>query len=394
MIYCQKCVYPITAAHLEIADGVCSACKSSDAYGAINPQDWAKRELLFEELVNSLKSNDGTTYDCLIPVSGGKDSFYQTHKMVEKYGLKPLLVTYNGNNYLPEGDFNRDLMRKVFDADHLVFGPSVSALKKLNRLGFKLMGDMNWHNHCGIFTYPIQIATLMKIPMIIWGETFWDISGMFSPDDFVEFSARLRHEHALRGYEWSDLVGKEGLKENDLLWAKYPSDKEIIDAGVRGICIGNYFKWEPYKHTELMVEKYGWKSSETDFQRTYRKISNLDDRYENGVHDLLKFIKFGYGRGSDHASKDIRMGLMSRSEGIDMVRKYDHIVSDDLYHWLNYVDMSEKEFWEIADSFRDPRVWWIENGEWWKDNLWGNSSSYGGVHLTSDQQSKYIREEN
>ena len=81
--------------------------------------------------------------------------------------------------------------------------------------------------------------------MIIWGETFWDISGMFSPDDFVEFSARLRHEHALRGYEWSDLVGKEGLKENDLLWAKYPSDKEIIDAGVRGICIGNYFKWEP-----------------------------------------------------------------------------------------------------------------------------------------------------
>ena len=110
MIYCQKCVYPITAAHLEIADGVCSACKSSDAYGAINPQDWANRELLFEELVKSLKSNDGTKYDCLIPVSGGKDSFYQTHKMVEKYGLKPLLVTYNGNNYLPEGDFNRDLM--------------------------------------------------------------------------------------------------------------------------------------------------------------------------------------------------------------------------------------------------------------------------------------------
>ena len=143
-----------------------------------------------------------------------------------------------------------------------------------------------------------------------------------------------------------------------------------------------------------MVEKYGWKSSEIDFQRTYRKISNLDDRYENGVHDLLKFIKFGYGRGSDHASKDIRMGLMSRSEGIDMVRKYDHIVSDDLYHWLNYVDMSEKEFWEIADSFRDPRVWWIENGEWWKDNLWGNSSSYGVVHLTSEQQSRYIREEN
>jgi hypothetical protein len=120
-------------------------------------------------------------------------------------------------------------------------------------------------------------------------------------------------------------------------------------------------------------------------------MSNLDDRYENGAHDLLKFIKFGYGRATDHASKDIRAGLMSRDVAIEMVRKYDHVVSDDLYYWLDYVDMSENEFWLIADSFRDPRVWWIENGEWAKENIWGSHSAYGPVHLTKEQQKKYMR---
>ena len=381
----------MSAAQLEISDGVCSACRSAETLSLITKDEWDKREESFAKLVKSLANNNGSNYDCLIPVSGGKDSFYQAHLMTEKYNLKPLLVTYHGNNYLPEGDFNRDLMRHAFDADHLVFGPSVSVLKKLNRLGFKVMGDMNWHAHCGIYTYPIQIATMMKIPMVVWGETFWDISGMFSPDDFVEFSARTRHEHALRGYEWYDLVGQEGLVEKDFMWAKYPSDEEILNTGVRGICIGNYFNWDPNSQTEIIKEKYGWKASDREFQRTYRKMSNLDDRYENGAHDLLKFIKFGYGRGSDHASKDIRTGYMTRDEGIEMVRKYDHVVSDDLYYWLEYVQMQEEEFWSIADTFRDPRVWWIENGQWWKDNIWGEASEYGRVHLELSQQEKYKR---
>jgi hypothetical protein len=137
------------------------------------------------------------------------------------------------------------------------------------------------------------------------------------------------------------------------------------------------------------MDKYDWKPAEKPFERTYRTMSNLDDRYENGIHDLMKFIKFGYGRASDHASKDIRTGYMSRKEGIEMVRKYDSVVSSDLYYWLDYVDMSEDEFWSIADSFRDPRVWWIEDGKWYKDNIWGTSESYGNVNLELKDQEKY-----
>jgi N-acetyl sugar amidotransferase len=386
MNYCKKCVYPFATVNLNVDDdGVCSACKSSESFSELDPGFWEHREKKFKKLISRYLKNNESNYDCLIPVSGGKDSFYQTHLMAKEYGLKPLLMTYHGNNFLPEGDFNRELMRHSFDADHIVWGPSVEVLKKLNRLTFKMMGDMNWQNHCGIATSPIQIAVKFKIPLIIWGETNWDISGMYDPDDFVEFSARVRHEHDLRGYEWYDMIKHEGLREKDMLWAKYPSDEDILDVGVRGLYIGNFFQWDPNRQTKLVQEKYGWKAAEKPFERTYRTMSNLDDRYENGIHDLMKFVKFGYGRASDHASKDIRTGYMTREEGIEMVKKYDAVVSSDLYYWLEYVGMSEDEFWNIADTFRDPRIWWIENNEWYKNNIWGGASSYGPVHLSEKQ---------
>jgi N-acetyl sugar amidotransferase len=395
MQYCARCTYPVVAVNLATdEEGICSSCRSFEAFDQLTPEFWADRRELFGRLVEEIRATSVSEYDCVIPVSGGKDSYYQTHIVAKEFGLKPLLVTYHGNNYLPEGDYNRDRMRHVFDADHLILGPSIETLKKLNRLCFRVMGDMNWHAHCGIFTYPIRAAVQHKIPLMIWGEIAWDVSGMFDPDDFVEFSARVRHEHGVRGYEWYDLMNDpvEKLGERDLSWAKYPSDEEILSVGVRGLYIGNFFKWDPNAHTKMMQELYGWKPSERPFDRTYRTGSNLDDRYENGAHDLLKFIKFGYGRATDHSSKDIRTGYMSRDQGIEMVLKYDHVVSSDLYYWLDYVGMSEDEFWAIADTFRDPRVWWIENGEWWKDNIWGTPSSNGPVHLPLEAQEKYKKD--
>jgi N-acetyl sugar amidotransferase len=386
MLYCSRCVYPSFAVNLNMdQDGICSSCRAQEDFEKLTPEFWGQREKRFKRVLDETLSNNISNYDCLIPVSGGKDSYYQTHIITQKYGLKPLLMTYHGNNFLPEGDYNRDRMKAVFDADHIVWGPSVEVLKKLNRLGFRKMGDMNWQNHCGINTAPITVAVAFQIPLIIWGEIGWDVSGMFDPDDFVEFSARVRHEHDLRGYEWNDFIGDpdEVLTEKDFMWAKYPKDSEILKVGARGLYIGNFFKWDANEHFKLVQEIYQWKAAGKPFERTYRTFSNLDDRYENGIHDLMKFVKFGYGRASDHASKDIRSGHMTRDDGIEMVRKYDHVVSSDLGYWLNYVDMSENEFWVIADTFRDPRVWWIEDARWHKDNIWGEPSAYGSVHLSA-----------
>jgi N-acetyl sugar amidotransferase len=358
-------------------DGICSACRVFEEFEKLMPEFWAERKQRFEEVIDRYRNKDQSNYDCIIPVSGGKDSYYIAYTMKTVYHLNPLLVTYHGNNYLPEGQENLNNMRKSFGLDHLVFGPSIQTLIKLNRLCFKKMGDMNWHAHCGIETYPIQVAVKMKIPLIVWGETAWDVSGMHSPDDYVEFSAKSRLEHSMRGYDWYDMIDeKEKIEAKDLLWARYPSDDEIEAVGVRGIYIGNFFKWDPNWHAPKMRSEYGFQLARQPFERTYRMFSNLDDMHENGVHDYLKYIKFGYGRASDHSSKDIRTGYMTREEGVEMVRKYDHVKPRrDLERWLKYVDMTEEEFDRVADTFRDPRVWRKDrNGNWVKDNIWDETS--------------------
>jgi hypothetical protein len=176
-----------------------------------------------------------------------------------------------------------------------------------------------------------------------------------------------------------------------MVWAKYPSDNDLMKIGLRGLFIGNYFKWDPKKHTKLMIDKYKWKPSNKKFERTYRTISNVDDRYENGIHDYMKFVKFGYGRATDHSSKDILTNYMTRKEGIKKVKKHDHILSKDLYHWLDYVNMKEIDFHKTADKFRSNKVWSIKNKKWYKDDIWGGSSSYGNVYLSKTDSKKFER---
>jgi len=232
---------------------------------------------------------------------------------------------------------------------------------------------MNWHAHCGIFTYPVQIAVKHRIPLMIWGEHgFMDLAGMYSHNDRIEMTAKFRLEHAQRGYDWHDMIEEtEGLTPQDLLWARYPSDEELADVGVRGIYLGNYVDWEANTQTEKMVRDWGFEEAEQPFERTYRRMSNLDDMHENGIHDYLKYVKFGYGRGTDHSCKDVRSGHMTRDEAIAMVERYDHVKPRrDLERWLEYVGMTEEEFDAIADTFRDPRVWAKDgSGNWIKDSI-------------------------
>mgnify|MGYP001001606872 CR=1 FL=1 len=393
MKYCSNCVYPASSAVPLAFDehGVCSGCRTANQRGDI---DWNRRKKLFERLIEDYRKPDGSNYDCIIPVSGGKDSYWQIH-VIKSYGLNPLLVTYHGNNYTPTGMKNLLNMREAFGCDHIFFTPSIRVLKVMNRMAQQMMGDMNWHAHSGIFTYPIRVAVQQNVPLMVWGEHgFMDLGGMHSYNDLVEFTYRYRHEHCLRGYEWFDFLAAaekygEQLSKQDLIPWMYPSDEEIERVGVRGIYISNFFRWDANEHGPLMIEKYGFLEAEEPFERTYRKMSNLDDMHENGIHDYMKFIKFGYGRATDHVCKDIRAGQMTREEGVKIIQKMDPIKSKDLYRWIDYVGWTEEKFDYVADTFRDPRVWWIKNNEWWKDNIDGKPSSFGKVHLPENERGRY-----
>jgi len=371
--WCKKCLYPsLSAVPLEFDEhGVCTGCQIGNVREYFPSSEWEHRKELLRGILEKYRCKDGTRYDCVIPVSGGKDSYFQTHIIKHEFGLNPLLVTYNGNNYTEVGWRNVHRMKVAFGVDHVFYSPSVDLLIKLNILGFIIMGDMNWHAHVGITTLPIRVAAQFKVPLLIWGEHgYLDLAGQFSMNDFPEMSYRDRLEHFARGYEWNYFVGLEGITAQDMIPYQYPSDQELFDLDVRGIYIGNYVYWDANEHSKMVIEKYGFEVSDEPFDRTYRRMSNLDDMHENGVHDYLKFIKFGYGRATDHVCKDLRTGKMTREEGIEMIRKYDHVKPQDLYRWLGYTEMTEEEFDRIADTFRDPRVWRRENGEWVKNKLW------------------------
>ena len=374
MTYCTRCCYPIIAATPLTVDagGVCSGCRTHEEQGRV---DWARRRDLFAGLCDEYRSKDGTSYDCLIPVSGGKDSYWQIHLLKKVYGMNPLLVTYNENNETEVGRRNLERMKSAFGCDYFNFTPSVEVLRKMNRIGLRRMGDPDMHCHMGINSIPLQVAVRFGVPLVIWGEHgFMNLGGMHSYKDMVEYTSRYRKEHLLRGYDWADFVGDEDLAERDLLWAKYPDDAEIERVGVRGIFISNYFGWNQNVHAKAMIELYGFEVNPLPFDRTYKRDSNLNNVHDNGVHDYMKYVKFGYGRVTDHVCRDIRNGDMTRSEGIDLIRQYEHVVPGDIVRWLDYVGMTRTEFENIADSFRDPRVW-IKNeyGQWIKDNIWDHN---------------------
>jgi imidazoleglycerol phosphate synthase cyclase subunit len=371
--WCSRCVAPaISATPLEFDEkGVCTACQMADCKKEISKGHWKKRHDQLSVLLDKYRSKDGSNYDCIIAVSGGKDSYFQAHYLKNEMGMNPLLITYNGNNWLPVGWRNMLNMKEVFGLDHILYSPSIDLLKKLNRQGFIVMGDMNWHAHTGISTVPMQAGIQHQIPLVFYGEHgYTELGGQFSLNDFPEVSYRYRLEHFCRSYEWNYFLGLENISSSDMKLFKYPTDQQMMNLDLRGIFLGNYVYWEANEHTQLVVDKYDFEVSNEPFDRTYRTMSNLDDMHENGLHDYLKFIKFGYGRGTDHACKDIRAGKMSREEGIEMVRKYDHVKPSDMKRWSDYTGISEDEFDRIADSFRDPRVWSRENSAWKKQNIW------------------------
>jgi N-acetyl sugar amidotransferase len=372
MQYCARCVYPIIAATPLTVDeeGVCSGCRTHEEQDRI---DWDRRRRMFERLIEEYRSKDRTGYDCVIAVSGGKDSFWQAHLLTKGYGLKALFVCYAENNHTDVGMRNIQRMKECFRGDFLHFTPEVAVLKKLNRLGMVKMGDPNWHTHIGIMTLPIVVAARFGVRLFVYGEHgFMNLGGMHSYADMVEFTRKYRTEHMCRGFDWFDFCEEtEGLTPQDFLWAAYPSDEEIERVGLRGIFIANYFGWRQLDHLQEMIERYGFELYDRPFDRTYRRDSNLNDIHDNGIHDYMKYVKFGYGRATDHACRDIRNGVMTREQGIEMVRRYDHVVPGDIPRWLDYVGWSRAQFDEVADRFRDPRVWARDDrGRWVKDTIW------------------------
>lgn len=384
MDYCKRCVYPANAKPGIIFDdeGVCSGCRLIESRKHV---EWSGREQILIDLLKSYASAQrakGNPYDCIIPVSGGKDSTYQTWLMRVKYGLNPLLVCYNHTFNTPLGLRNLTNLIERMDCNLVRYTTAPGSAIRIAKYMLKMVGDVTWHYHAGIQTWPIRASVQFDIPLIVWGEEgFSELVGMHNQDDFVEFTKKKRQEHSMRGFEPEDLLNEPDcpLTAYDLAPFFYPKDEELERVGARGIYLSNYMPWNGRAQTEFIIDELNFETAQKR-DRTFNLYDKLDDIHANGIHDYLKFLKFGYGRCTDDASTEIRHGRMTREQGIDLVMKHDHVRPRDLNIFLEAAQMSEDEFLSLVEDFRDPSIWKRDSaGTWQMTDCVGNHRNDPGV---------------
>ncbi len=383
MKYCARCMYPENARPtiiMDEEDGICSGCKYHESREKIEIS-WNEREKIFEKMMYEAKKmakERGNLYDCIVPVSGGKDSHFQVYILKEKYLMNPLLVTFNHCFNSESGLRNLENLVEKSGCDLVRLTANPTSVKKISRFMLETIGDLTWHYHAGIMTLPFKVAVEKNIPFIIWGEHgFAELTGLVSLEDFVEFTKWKRREHDMRGFEPEDVISKsEGkIAMEDLYPYIYPSDGEIERVGVRGIYMSNFFYWDAKNQAELMMKEWDFSPVTYRRDRTFNLFAKIDD-HANDVHDYLKFLKFGYGRATDDASIEIRHGRMTREEGIEMVRQYDSAEPSTLQTYLEFLGISKEKFHELVEPGRDSGIWEKVKGEWkMKDSVANHNNS-------------------
>ena len=372
MKYCARCLYPENAKPTIIFDdeGVCSGCRYHESRDHLEIP-WADREEILKQLLadaKDLAKQRGNSHDCIIPVGGGKDSCYQVWLMKEKYGMNPLLVTYNHIFNTPAGNRNLSNLVEKSGCDLIRYTAGPDSVRKISRYMLEAVGDLNWHYHAGIRTLPFQIAVKYNIPLIVWGEHgFGELTGVVTLEDFVEFTKWTRKEHDMRGYEPDDLIGKAGITRNDIAPYIYPSDEEIMKADIRGIFLSNHVFWNAKSHAQAMIDEWDFAPITYERERSFNLHARLED-HANDIHDYLKYLKFGYGRATDDASMEIRHGRMTREEGIEMVKRYDDREPSTLKLYCDFMGISYDEFYKIVEPMRDQSIWDKKSDGSWEVN--------------------------
>lgn len=343
--YCTRCCMPESNEGMQFDEmGICQACQSQEQKIRIN---WVERERELRSLLDRYRAQ-GNDYDCIVPISGGKDSTFQLHVLTKIYGMKVLAVTFSHNWFSDTGRYNLQNAIEKFDVDHVMFTPSRALVNKLARKSLFMIGDSCWHCHSGVGAFPLQIAVKYKIPLLVWGESIADFSGRathrdpvlkFDRDYFTKVSAKVYPEA---------MVG-DGISERDLAPFKLPSVEELEEVGVVGIHLGDYLFWDDERQMEFVRDAYGWR--EDKVEGTYKRYKSVECRMA-GVHDYTKFLKRGFGRGTDHASADVRAGLITRGEGFALARKHDTERPAALDYYLQITGFSEEEFEAVLAAHR------------------------------------------
>ena len=371
---CSRCVTPETHETIFFdQEGVCNVCRQQEYKQ--EKIDWDARKKELEELLD--KQRGQGDYDCIVPFSGGKDSTFTLYTLVKDFGLKPLVISFDHGFYRPTVQEGKLRTYRKLGVDVLQFTPNWHIVKKLMLESLKRKGDFCWHCHTGIFAYPMQVAVKYKVPMVIWGEPSAEYTSYYSYDDGIESVDEERFNRFVNlGITAEDMLGMlgGGVTMRDLQPFTYPKLKDLKAINYRSFCLGSYIPWDVKRQSEIIKNELGWREEAVEGVPPGYGYEKIECMFQ-GVRDYLKFIKRGYARVSHLTSIDIRNGRLSREAAMEYVKQYEGRRPASLDVFMEYLDLTEAEFNDIAVSQIvypnecDPAV--LEKGkEVWDQKLW------------------------
>tara|TARA_B100000963_G_scaffold1809_3_gene1380 strand:+ start:22547 stop:23848 length:1302 start_codon:yes stop_codon:yes gene_type:complete len=397
--FCSKCTYNNQKPNSEIEfkhnintkkpilsfdeNDICDACKLNDKKKKI---DWKTREKELKILCNKFRSKDGS-YDCVVPGSGGKDSFFTAHILKYKYKMNPLTVTWAPHIYTDWGWKNlQSWIGTGFD--NYLFTPATTTHRLLTRLALENLFHPFQPFMVGQMLFPPKIANKLNIKLIFYGENPEDYGNKKttkdSPIKDLKFFSKRDDDNFLISGLSENQLKKYGISANDLIPYKPIEKSQFLKNKIQVHYLGYYLKWHPQENYYYTIENSKFTPSPERTPGTYSKYSSIDDKMDD-LHYYTTYIKFGIGRATYDSSQEIRNGEIERKEGIDLVKKFDGEYPLRFERELfEYLSINKKEFpqaykkfdipeidreyfFKIADKFRSPHLWYYsdEKQKWY-----------------------------
>jgi len=362
MKYCVRCVMPNTKPGVFLDErGLCNACRSQEMKREF---DWVSRRKELETIVDEIKETNISSYDCLVPVSGGKDSWYQAWMMKEVFGMKVLGCVMAPHLPTTEGIHNLNKMVESVGIDIVKITLKPSVFKNLRKKTFLRQGEPNWPEHNIIQSGVTNVAQVYDIPLIVWGEDIAFEFGGIQTQESKADASDININDTIKDKTIDDFLDDD-ISRRDTFFYRYPELKLSDGKDIKSIYLGYYDSWEGRKHFELATSM-GFKSrADGPLSGNYIDYDNIDEKLGE-FNIYFKYIKFGFWRPTDQVCYDIWNDKLSREDAVKIVNQLqDEFPHEYFENFLNYHNISEQEFWETVEKFRNLDIWKKDrHGEW------------------------------
>jgi N-acetyl sugar amidotransferase len=362
--WCKNCLNMSTRPRIAFdGRGWCNACQWMEEKKKL---DWGARQSELEELLGKHRSRDGG-FDCIVPVSGGKDGSYVAHTLKHRYGMRPLTVTIRPALSLEIGDKN--LYNFIHSGyDHIHVTPNPVVLDRLNKYGFIEKGFPYYGWLIAIMTAVIRTATNFKIPLLVYGEDGEvEYGGAAESKNRALYDiAYMKRVYLEGGHEkvFSRILADKDITEDDLYFFKFPTDAEIADSGMSFTHWSYFEAWDSYRNYVVAKDHCGLIEKDEGNADTFTNFSQ-NDQALYALHAYLMYLKFGFGRATQDAGIEIRRGSMTRDQALNLVRMYDNAYPKDLIPvYLDYYGISKDEFDAVLDRYANKALFDKIDGIW------------------------------